>query len=207
MIMGGMSKRKVSEAQGLLDVKGIKTLAKDLNNLCATEYSRRLSGHIGITHKEHDTPVDLASQNEANKEKMGLENVSNFFQTEINADPKRQGSFIKRERLNSAFKKYDGNNSVNEKKNEVQSTQGGKEPTFGATSKRDNVTAGVNAPVESPPFTGKDSEQNLEDQKKKQLDVEDVDESDNDKNSEQEAANDLEKCVETPEKNEEKTKP
>jgi len=61
MIMGGMAKRKVSDTQGLLDVKGIKNLAKDLNNLCATEYSRRLSGHIGMPHKDHDTPNDFVS--------------------------------------------------------------------------------------------------------------------------------------------------
>jgi len=50
---------------------------------------------------------------------MGLDNVSNFFQTDIGAEAKRQGSFTKRERLNSAFKKYDGNNSAAEKRVEA----------------------------------------------------------------------------------------
>jgi|DEB0MinimDraft_12_1074336.scaffolds.fasta_scaffold05042_2 hypothetical protein len=42
----------------------------------------------------------------------------------------KRNSFIKRERLNSAFKKYDGNTSTVADKQEAP-----KEPTFGVTSK------------------------------------------------------------------------
>jgi len=81
--MGGISKRKTSEGQGLLDVKGIKILANDLNNLCSKEYTRRLSGHIGIPNKEQDynqmNNLDAGSNGGNAEAKKDLDTASNFI--------------------------------------------------------------------------------------------------------------------------------
>jgi len=47
-VMVAGAKRKTSEGSNLFDPKDIKNLAQDLNNLCAKEYTRRLSGTHAI---------------------------------------------------------------------------------------------------------------------------------------------------------------
>lgn len=114
-----VSKQKsYNNGSNLLDHKDIQTLANDLNNLVTKEYTRRLSGH----QNTKDTPKDH------DDEKRDADFVSSFISQEPNTE--KRNSFIKRERLNSAFKKYDA------KPEEIGLGKGKEgEPSFGANSK------------------------------------------------------------------------
>jgi len=73
---GGVAmKRKTSEGQSLLDNIDLKNLANNVKNLCAKEYTRRLSGHLGIREQLQDEEKQSQGNDDIANNLIGTDNI------------------------------------------------------------------------------------------------------------------------------------